>query len=319
MKLASILILSYNSLDGVYDTLDSGFRQDYPDIEIVIGDDASRDYGEKQPALAAYIGAHRGPNIREVVWVPHAQNGGTVKNSNDAVRASHGEYLLALASEDTLAHEAALRHMIEFLEKSGENVCFGRLRGITPEGEYVDHLLSCESDYRLLASYTVEQTRNRLFARNFLPGACALKTRKLYEENGLYPESVRLIEDYPYWLELTRRGVKFVYLDEVTVLYRLSGVSSTGHYSEMFMRDMYTIYDQFIFPYDRRYGILQGAYNFLKRQGLDYYMALARWDRLTPGARTLNKIRYLPFFAYTALQRFAIGRKNRRERAEEKS
>ncbi|MBR2823855.1 MAG: glycosyltransferase [Clostridia bacterium] len=311
MKLASILILSYNNLDGLYDTLDSVFRQDYPDIELVIADDASRDYREKQPALDAYIGSHRTPRIRDVIWVPHETNGGTVKNSNDAIRASHGEYLLALASEDTLAHESALSHMIQYLADSGENVCFGRVRGITPDGEYVDHLLSCESDYARLRSYTVEQTRNRLFARNFLPGACALKTRKLYEEYGLYPESVRLIEDYPFWLELTRKGVRFVYLDEVTVLYRLSGVSSTGHYSEMFMRDMYTIYEGYIFPYDHRYGALQGIYNRLKRLGLDYYMALARWEKLTPGARLLNRVRYFPFFVYTGLQRWSNDRKNR--------
>ena len=314
MKLASILVLTYNNLDGLYDTVDSVFIQDYPDIELVIADDASQDYQDKQPVLAAYIEAHQTSNIRNVIWVPHKKNGGTVKNSNDAIRASHGEYLLALAAEDTLAHASALSHMIQYLANSGENVCFGRMRGITPEGKYVDHLLSCESDYSLLRSYTVEQTRNRLFSRNFLPGACALKTRKLYEDYGMYPESVRLIEDYPFWLELTRKGVRFVYLDEVTVLYRLSGVSSTGHYSEMFMRDMYTIYDEFIFPYDCRYGALQGFYNFLKRQGLNYYMTLARWKKLSPGKRMLSRIKYLPFFIYTGLQRQNIDRKNRKER-----
>ncbi len=315
MKLVSVLILSYNNLDGVRETVDSVFRQDYPDVELVLSDDASADFAEKRPALSEYIESRRTGNIRNVVWVTHEKNVGTVRNSNDAVRASGGDFLLALASEDTLAHPQVLSHMVRQLEESGEKVCFGRLRGVTPDGRFVDHLLSCESDYGLLKSYTVEQTRNRLFSRNFLPGACAMKTRGLYEENGLYPESVRLIEDYPYWLILTKNGVKFTYLDEVSVLYRLSGVSSAGHYSEAFMKDMFVIYDRYIFPYDRRFGPLQGFYNLLKRGGLRYYLARARWEKMSAGQRLLARVRYLPFFVFTGLQSRLNDLKNRKSAA----
>ena len=312
MKLISILILSYRNLDGIYETADSIFAQDYPDLELVLSDDASPDFAEKQPLLAAYLERRKTDHVKSIVWVPHEKNVGTVRNSNDAVRSSHGEYLLALAPEDTLAHPRALTHLVRRLEETGAEICFGRLQGVTPEGKTVNHLISCESDFDLLQSYTVEQTRNRLFSRNFLPGPCAMKTRRLYEENGLYPESIRLIEDYPYWLILTKNGVRFVYLDEVTVLYRLNGISGTGAYSEAFMEDMFRIYDQFIFPYDRRFGPFQKAYNLLKRHGLSYYMARARWPRFSPGKRFLLFLRYLPFFAFTALQRQSLARKNRR-------
>lgn len=313
MKLVSILIMCYNNLDGAYATLDSAFRQDYPEIELVISDDASRDYSAKQPELAAYIGKHRTKNIRSVIWVSHPQNVGTVRNSNDAIRASHGDYILAIASEDILAHEGALSHLVRILEETGRDICFGRLRGITPEGKPVDHLLSCESNYDLLKSYTVEQTRNRLFSRNFLPAPAALKTRRLFEQNGLYPESIRLIEDYPYWLTLTKNGVPFAYLDEVVVLYQLSGVSSAGSYSEMFMKDMFVIYDRFIFPYDHRFGHLQGIYNALKRHGLQFYLAKAKWQKLSPGKKVWYRIRYLPFFVFTGLQNWNNDRKNRKK------
>ena len=314
MKLLSILLLSYNNLDKVYGTLDCIFAQDYPALELVLSDDSSADFAALQPQADSYIAAHRPPNLQRVVWVSHPENVGTVRNMNDAIRASRGDYLFSTSPEDELAHPQALSHMVKALEESGRPVCFGKMMGVTPEGKKVPHLLSCESDYDLLKSYTVEETRNRLFSRNFLPGACKIMTRALLEETGLYPESVRLIEDYPYWLMLTQRGVPFAYLDEIIVRYALSGVSSSGHYSEAFMKDMFTIYDQYIFPYDRRFGPLQGCYNLLKRQGLQFYMARARWDRLSPGKRFLYRLRYLPFFCFTGLQAWRMDRKNAAER-----
>ncbi len=300
MKLLSVLLLSYNNLDAIYVTLDSVFCQDYPALELILADDASRDFAKQKPRVEAYIENHRPDNIRNVIWVSHSENGGTIRNMNDAIRASHGVYLFSFSPEDVLAHEKVLSNLVQALEDSGRDIVFGRMRGVTKEGTFVDHLQSCESDYTLLKSYTVEQTRNRLFSRNFLPGPARLMTRKLFEENGLFPESIRLIEDYPYWLTLTKNGVPFAYLDEVVLLYRLNS-SGGGHYSEAFITDMFRIYDQFIFPYDHRFGPLQKIYNLLKRHGLQFYLARAQWPKLSPGKRAWYRLRYLPFFVYTGL------------------
>ena len=54
-KKVSLVLTTFNCADNLEKTLQSIEKQDYPDIEIVIGDDASRDYEEKQPALSAYI------------------------------------------------------------------------------------------------------------------------------------------------------------------------------------------------------------------------------------------------------------------------
>ena len=315
MKLLSVLLLSYRNLSAVFVTLDSVFRQDYPALELVFSDDASPDFDAWRPRIEAYVRDHRPENLRDVLWVSHPENVGTVRNINDAIRASHGDYLFSVSPDDELANDHALSDLVRALEESGRDIIFGRMRGVTPEGRTVDHLLSCESDYDLLKSYSVEQTRNRLFSRNFLPAPAKLMTRKLFEENGLYPESVRLIEDYPYWLTLTKNGVPFAYLDEVVLLYRLNA-SGAGVYGEAFMADMFVIYDQFIFPYDRRFGPLQGVYNRLKRSGLAFYLARARWPKFSVGKRFLLRIRYAPFFALTAWQAWRNDRRNRQTEKE---
>ena len=310
MKLLSVILLSYNNLDRVYGTLESIFRQDYPEMELILSDDASADYPVQQPRVNAWIEAHRSPSIQNVRWVSHAQNGGTVRNLNDAIRASRGEYIFFFSPEDEFVQANSLSHLVQALEDSGREICFGKMQVVTPEEKTVDYLLSCESDYDLLKSYSVEQTRNRLFSRNFLPGPCKLMNRRLIEENGLYPESIRLIEDYPYWLILTANGVPFAYLDEIILQYRLNGVSSSGHYSEAFMDDMFKIYDQFIFPFDHRFGPLQGCYNRLKRDGLQFYLVKARWSGFSAGNRFLLRLRYAPFFLYTWLQNLCVSQRN---------
>ena len=143
-KLASVLVLTYNNMDGLYDTLDSIFAQDYPAMEVVLSDDASAEYARKQPEIDRYIREHRTGTITDVIWKSHERNVGTVRNSNDALRLSHGDYILSLASEDTLSDPSALSSLIGVLEDTGEDICFGRLQGITPDGRTVDHLLSCD-------------------------------------------------------------------------------------------------------------------------------------------------------------------------------
>ena len=100
---------------------------------------------------------------------------------------------------------------------------------------------------------------------------------------------------------LARKGIKFDFIDEITVDYMMSGVSSGGHYSEMFMNDMMIIYDEYIFPYDHRYGVLQPIYNGLKKGGLNYYMLLAKWEKISKVKRYIGMIKYAPFFIYTGI------------------
>ena len=77
--------------------------------------------------------------------------------------------------------------------------------------------------------------------------------------------------------------------------------SGGGNYSEMFMKDMFLLYEKYIFPYDRRYGVFQGLYNALKRAGLGYYMFMARRPGLSGGARFAGWIKYWPFHLYRCI------------------
>ena len=300
-SLVSVIVLSYKNVKGIYDTVDSILRQDYDNIEIVISDDGTPNFEEYQQELKDYIDKNKRANIADVIYNVLPENVGTVRNINSAIKLVHGKYIKLIASEDCLNNESVITKYVDFMEQNHYKIVFSKMRGVTSEEEYRYVLESCESNYDLLKSLNQQQTLHRLFRRDFLPAPASFMDVKLFEEYGLFPEDVRLIEDYPYWIHLTMSGVQFGYIDEVLIDYRLSG-SGTGRYSEAFMNDMMVIYKNYIFPYDNRFGILQDIYNALKQAGLNFYMTRAVWSRMSKSQRFIAGIKYFPFYLHVKLQ-----------------
>ncbi|MBE6119206.1 MAG: glycosyltransferase [Erysipelotrichaceae bacterium] len=311
-KLVSIVVATYKNIDGLYETLDSIFAQTYGNIEVIITDDGSPNFSDHIEKIESYYKNKAKENITNFEIRPLPVNGGTVKNLNNGLKYVKGDYIMTPAPEDIFTSNESIEHCVSFMENSDFLIAFGKMRGVTLDGEYKYELISCESNYDLLKSYSIEDTLNRLFVRDFLPGPAWIARKELFEKYGNFDEDIRLVEDYPYWLHLALNKVRFGYIDEIVVDYKLSGVSSAGNYSEMFMNDMFKIYDKYIFPNDKRYGIFQGFYNFLKRSGLNYYMSEAKKEDMTPGQRRAAKIKYLPFHIYVSMQNKKVEKKNKR-------
>ena len=308
--LISFIILVYRHFDGITRTLQSVFEQDYPQIEIIISDDGSNNYEEEIAAVKAYVDAHRTENIIRVVYNHLEENQGTVRNANSALRLAKGKYIKNLGADDTLATPGALRRYVDFLEGSGSLICFSKLQGVDDDGKIIRNLASCADDYEPLKRITPLQIRDRLFVRNFLPAPAWFAKSELFEKYGYYPETARLIEDYPYWIHLCTEGVQFTFMDDILVNYRLSGVSSAGFYSEAFMKDMYAIYNEWIFPNDKRYGVLQPVYNTIKRAGLNAYTDRAKWKKYTVRQKVAAWLKHGAFFAYIDYGNYRMKKKN---------
>lgn len=313
-KLVSVIVLSYKNINGIFETVDSVLKQDYENIELIISDDGTPDFSNEIARISDYINTNKRDNITNVIINAIEVNGGTVKNINSAINKSSGDYIKLIAAEDMFSHEKTLSTMIAFLQNSQFDMAFAKIRGVTPEGQYKYELIACESDYEELKKYTIKDTLNRLYKRDFLPAPACIFSKKIFDENGLFLEETRLIEDYPYWIRLCMNGVRFGYIDEVLIDYKLSGVSSTGSYSEMFMKDMLIIYDKYIFPYDKRFGIFQSIYNALKRGGLNYYISEARRKNMTSGQKVWSRIKYLPFHILVKTQGFMNDVKNKKSK-----
>ncbi len=303
-KLVTVIILSYRNTLGLYPTLESVLEQTYEKIEIIFSDDGSPEFDKEMPGLKSFISGHQKGNITNVIYNALPENVGTVRNINSAIKLSSGHYIKILSADDRLSHPNVLSAYVNFMKMYNSKIVFAKMRGVTLDGQYKYKLQSCDFNYKRLRNYTVGQTRNRLFRRNFLPAPAWMIDAEVFRTHGLFLESTRLIEDYPYWLYLTSKGVAFHYMDEIAIDYKLSGISSSGHYSEAFMNDMLVIYDNYIFPYDKRFGILQSVYNALKRAGLNYYIAEAKNDKMT-------RVKYFPFWFLVSAQGMVNGMANK--------
>ncbi|MBL8428786.1 MAG: glycosyltransferase family 2 protein [Dechloromonas sp.] len=92
----TLLLLCYNQQDTIAEALAGALAQDYPNLEIVISDDASRDATVEQiePCLRDYAGPHRIKLLR------NAENLGIGGNIDQAVRQSNGELIFIAGGDD---------------------------------------------------------------------------------------------------------------------------------------------------------------------------------------------------------------------------
>lgn len=311
-KLFSFAVLTYRHFDGVIGTVESVFAQDYPQIELILADDGSDNYETEIGKIREYIENNKPRNIVHVQYLRFEKNQGLVKNMNQAIKGASGYYFKGMGTGDKLACPDALSKYVHYLEENQVRIVFAKLMGVTPDGKEVRHLAACEENYDLLRSMNCEQLRDRLFSRNCLPAPAWCTKKELFEKDGLFHEDTRLIEDYSYWITLCNNHEKIGFMDDVLVCYELDGISSAGSYSTQFMKDLITIYDKYIFPADKRMGVVQPVYNALKRGGLNAYMAKAEWKDYNAAKKLKAYAKYGLFFGYIWVEKKKMMIRNRK-------
>ncbi|HEX9961016.1 MAG TPA: glycosyltransferase, partial [Pyrinomonadaceae bacterium] len=111
----SICVLSYNHARYLPETLDSALAQTYPNIEIIIVDDGSKD---DSLAIARNYEAKYPARVK-VYTHPNHENRGISRTINLATDSSTGSYWSVLGSDDIL-HKDKIEKQVAFLEAHPE-------------------------------------------------------------------------------------------------------------------------------------------------------------------------------------------------------
>ena len=252
--LISVLVVSYNNQQFIYECLRSIFSQTYPTIEVLIGDDCSTDFDAE--TLINWINGNRTSNIVKIAVFHSEENRGTVANLEKLQEKSSGAYLFNIAADDVLYDEHVLENLYARAMEIGEPA-----EVIVAETEMWDHELKKLIGHFMTpdAIYRIENyTPMQLFAicaYNIILPASYLYRRTVLERVGKLSDKYRLVEDVPTHLRLLAQGVRPYYMGiSPSIKHRDGGISHGNSRQSsliflMYCNDIINLYTYEIEPY----------------------------------------------------------------------
>ncbi len=224
--LVSVAIITYNQKEYLKECIESVLEQDYPNIEIVVADDASTD--GTQEMLKEY--SKKYPN--KFVLKLSEKNQGITKNSNLAHFACSGKYVAWMGGDDLML-PGKIRKQVEYMEKHIDCViCHHNLEVFNSDtGELIKYII----DGKKKLSGDVRD----LISEGNMNGACATMVRRNKTPKNGFNKKLPVASDWFYWIECLINGGKICYIDEVLGKYRKHGTNVTTLQNDKAFMDHY--------------------------------------------------------------------------------
>lgn len=184
----SIYITNFNYGNFLENSIRSALDQNFNknDYEIIIIDDNSTD--QSKEILKKYI------NINNIKIIFNNKTKGLIKNINIAIKASRGQYVIRLDSDDYL-HKNALKYLYNVAKKDAE---IGIVYSDFYKVDLNKNIISREKKINLL--------KDKIKILNTAPhGACCLVKKNFLIETGLYDEKFDRQDGYYLWYNFLRK------------------------------------------------------------------------------------------------------------------
>ena len=225
MPLVSVPVITYNSSKYVLETLESIKAQTYQNIELVVSDDCSTD--NTVEICRRWIEKNKERFVR-VEMLESPVNTGVSANGNRAEAACHGEWIKVIAGDDMLISDCIETFVTYALSHPSSIYIFGRIQ---PFGVNEKRCQEVNSwfDYSFFSMPIEDQIHRLTFIGNCIPASTAFYNRNAVTELGVVnDERISLLEDWPKWINLLRKGVRFHFIDQELVKYRIGGISNSA-------------------------------------------------------------------------------------------
>lgn len=233
-KIVTIITLSYNKFDRLYETIKSVLNQNYSKIQYIIADDGSKAFPEKD--IIKYIEYNKKNNLVSYI-VSHSNiNQGTVKNIKRILDEISGKYVMHLSCNDVFYNDDVVSKVVNrFEEKNAEVIVTSRLlyKNNFEPMFYLPHIKErkiiegFDTPYKQYKAIVTDQ-----FYDMASGSAMYFRNTDLFKE--IYAdERFFLWEDGPFLEKyLWGNKLEFAY-DIVSILYQWGGVSNLSFNSNM--------------------------------------------------------------------------------------
>lgn len=254
--LVSICIPTYNGADYIVQAMDSALAQTYPNLEIVVSDDASVD--TTLELITSYKNKTSIP-----IYIHHHTPNGIGANWNHCITKAKGKYIKFLFQDDILLPEcvatmvkvmdayddvgivASKREFIvesSFLDASASQwiTTYGNLQQhlnlpVVDGMSFIDHSLFGRSDFFESPMNKIGEPTTMLFKK------------ELIAKIGPFREDLKQVLDYEFCYRVLP-SQKIAVLQTPLVQFRLHGAQTTvvNKYSDAYAQD-YKIYEQLVY------------------------------------------------------------------------
>ncbi len=277
--LVSIIVISYNNQKFLPESVKSVLSQEYSNIELIVSDDGTKDFsleqmktllakevffkGKKEVNVNLYQNGEleksildRYENIQRICFNRNAVNSGTVKHLKYLKSIAKGKYIMFLAADDKLHDEKVVIDLIDYFETLPEDAYI-----LTSQCGMYDYTLQnlyyfvLNDDLKqILLSMDSRRIFEELTKWCFIPAAGTIYKKKVFDIFGDLDDRYHLIEDWTYFLKLSRKGARIYFLDRLTYMHRDGGISHGNvngsneawrHYQE----DSLLLMEQEMLPY----------------------------------------------------------------------
>lgn len=223
--LVSVVVGVYNHEQYVEECLDSIVGTSYPNLQILVFDDASTD--KSDIIIRNWIGQH--PEVN-VAYCHHNKNVGLTRSLNGAVRASVGSYFCYISGDDAmLPHGISAR--VEYLVRDPHKLAvFADCHVVDENGKMI-----FESAIEGLFGYVGMRKKylhvDALMPYNIVftwavPGPAFMCRKELFNIIGLYDESL-MLEDWDMYMRIAFAG-RLGFCDAYVAQHRVHAKSVTS-------------------------------------------------------------------------------------------
>lgn len=184
----SIVIPVYNGANYMREAINSALAQSYPNCEVIVVNDGSRDNGKTLEIARSY-----GDRVR-VVDKP---NGGVATALNAGIAAMTGEYFSWLSHDDVYPPDKVARQ-IEFLAALPDKntVLFGDYTIINEKSEFIGSVATSSVD--------TPNMLFELFSSQNIHGCTLLVPRSVFDKVGNFRNDLPTTQDYDLWLRVAQ-------------------------------------------------------------------------------------------------------------------
>lgn len=216
----SLVVLSYNQSDIILNCLNSILLQDniIAKVELIISDDASTD---GTPEIIEKWIKNNTHLFLKVVFLKQPINLGISENHKQAISNAIGQIIKYIGGDDILL-PGIINSFITFFDENpqADIVCSDLLVLSDDNKSLRFNSLRPKKENMAYFDYSAKKQFIQLAYNNFVPAPGLCFRQNIIKQDCFFESNLKRFEDWPTWLDITRKGFKIYRLQTLGIIWR---------------------------------------------------------------------------------------------------